>query len=157
MIQLYIYIPMLFLNILFHYGLSQDIEYSSLCHTAGPVVYPFCVYCRIPKGYSLLSLSSFLDWSAILAISVVTYVLIIKPAVSTQTFTLNLFPGIHRMCPIRWSGLWSQAWEYVIIRNESLDSFSFLFIAPMLPCFPEWHHLQSLLLHLFLAPYLFRY
>ena len=23
-------------NILFHYGLSQDIKYSSLCHTVGP-------------------------------------------------------------------------------------------------------------------------
>ena len=33
-IQLYIYIY--FLNILFHYGLSQDIEYSSLCYTVGP-------------------------------------------------------------------------------------------------------------------------
>ena len=29
----YIYIPF---YILFHYGLSQDIEYSSLCHTVGP-------------------------------------------------------------------------------------------------------------------------
>ena len=34
MIQLDIYIH--FLNILFHYGLSQDIEYSSLCYTVGP-------------------------------------------------------------------------------------------------------------------------
>ena len=25
-----------FFNILFHYGLSQDIEYSSLCYTVGP-------------------------------------------------------------------------------------------------------------------------
>ena len=25
-----------YLYILFHYGLSQDIEYSSLCYTAGP-------------------------------------------------------------------------------------------------------------------------
>ena len=29
-IHVYIY-----LNILFHYGLSQDIEYSSLCYTVG--------------------------------------------------------------------------------------------------------------------------
>lgn len=31
----YTYIYILFL-ILFHYGISQDIEYSSLCHTVGP-------------------------------------------------------------------------------------------------------------------------
>ena len=28
-------------HILFHYGLSQNIEYSSLCYTVRPVVYPF--------------------------------------------------------------------------------------------------------------------
>ena len=33
-IQLYIYT--FFLNILFHYSLSQDNEYSSLCYTIGP-------------------------------------------------------------------------------------------------------------------------
>ena len=32
--QLYMY-TFLF-KIIFHYGLSQDIEYSSLCYTAGP-------------------------------------------------------------------------------------------------------------------------
>ena len=26
----------MFFHILFHYGLSQDIEYSSLCYTVGP-------------------------------------------------------------------------------------------------------------------------
>ena len=36
MIQLFTYI---LFHILFHYGLSQDIEYSSLCYTVGPVVY----------------------------------------------------------------------------------------------------------------------
>ena len=30
-------------HILFHYGLSQYIEYSSLCYTVGHVVYPFYV------------------------------------------------------------------------------------------------------------------
>ena len=35
MIQLYIYIYILF-HILFHYGLSLDIEYSSLYYTVGP-------------------------------------------------------------------------------------------------------------------------
>ena len=36
MIQLFTYI---LFHILFHYGLSQDIQYSSLCYTVGPVVY----------------------------------------------------------------------------------------------------------------------
>ena len=31
-----IHIQTFFFHILFHYGLSQDIEYSSLCYTAGP-------------------------------------------------------------------------------------------------------------------------
>ena len=30
------YLPLLFLKILFHYSLLQDIEYSSLCYTVGP-------------------------------------------------------------------------------------------------------------------------
>ena len=34
-IQLYIYIYILF-QILFHYRLFQDSEYSSLCYTVGP-------------------------------------------------------------------------------------------------------------------------
>ena len=33
-----------FQNILFHYGLSQDSEYGSLCYTVGPVVYPSYVH-----------------------------------------------------------------------------------------------------------------
>ena len=32
----YTYMYILFFNILFHYGLSQDNEYSSLCSTVGP-------------------------------------------------------------------------------------------------------------------------
>ena len=42
MIQLYIYIHMYILShydlfhILFHYDLSEDIEFSSLCYTIGP-------------------------------------------------------------------------------------------------------------------------
>ena len=36
MIQLYIYIHSFFFHILFHYGLSQDTKYSSLCYTVGP-------------------------------------------------------------------------------------------------------------------------
>jgi len=32
----YIYIHIHFFYILFHYGLSQNIEYSSLCYTVGP-------------------------------------------------------------------------------------------------------------------------
>ena len=35
-IQLYIYI-------FFHYSLLQDIEYSSLCYTVGPVAYLFYI------------------------------------------------------------------------------------------------------------------
>ena len=35
MIQFYKYIYTLF-HVPFHYGLSQDIEYSSLCYTVGP-------------------------------------------------------------------------------------------------------------------------
>ena len=31
-----IYVHTLFFSILFHYSLSQDIEYSSLCYTANP-------------------------------------------------------------------------------------------------------------------------
>ena len=34
-----IHIYTVFVNILFHYGLSQDIEYSSQCSTEGPIVY----------------------------------------------------------------------------------------------------------------------
>ena len=30
-------------QILFHYRLLQDIEYSSLCYTVGPIVYLFCI------------------------------------------------------------------------------------------------------------------
>ena len=36
---IHIYIYILF-HILFHYGLSQDIEYSSLCSTVGPCCLP---------------------------------------------------------------------------------------------------------------------
>ena len=35
-IQLYIYIYNILFHILFRYGLSQDIEYSSLWYTVGP-------------------------------------------------------------------------------------------------------------------------
>ena len=38
----YIYTCILF-NILFHYGLPWDIEYSALCDAADLVVYPFYV------------------------------------------------------------------------------------------------------------------
>ena len=38
-IHVYIYIYILF-NILFHYDLLQDIEYSSLCYTVGPCCLP---------------------------------------------------------------------------------------------------------------------
>ena len=55
--------------------------------------------------HSLLSLSSSFDCSATLAIPMVAYVLIMKPAVSAQTFICNLFPVVHRTCPVRWSGL----------------------------------------------------
>ena len=37
--QLYIYIYLYsFFYILFHYGLSQEIGYSSLCYTVGPII-----------------------------------------------------------------------------------------------------------------------
>ena len=39
-----IHIYTFFQNILFHYGLSQDSEYGSLCYTVGPVVYPSYVH-----------------------------------------------------------------------------------------------------------------
>ena len=32
-----------FLEIIFHYGLSQDIEYYSLCYTVGPCLSILCV------------------------------------------------------------------------------------------------------------------
>ena len=35
-IHIYIHIYISFFQILFHYRLSQDIEYSSLCYTVGP-------------------------------------------------------------------------------------------------------------------------
>ena len=38
----YIYAYILF-QILFHYILLEDIEYSSLYDTVGPVVYLFCI------------------------------------------------------------------------------------------------------------------
>ena len=39
-IQLYIYIYLSILfQILFHYRLSPDIEYSSLCYTVGPCLF----------------------------------------------------------------------------------------------------------------------
>ena len=38
----HIYIHILF-YILFHYGLSQDIEHSSLCYTVGPCC--LCILC----------------------------------------------------------------------------------------------------------------
>ena len=40
MIQLYIYMHILFHG-LFHDGLLQDVEYSSLCSTVGPCCYLF--------------------------------------------------------------------------------------------------------------------
>ena len=33
----------LLFHILFHYGLSQNGEYSSPCYAVGPYVYPFCI------------------------------------------------------------------------------------------------------------------
>ena len=44
----YMYIYVLLLNILFHCGLSQDIEYRSLCCTVGP--------CCLPILYILISI-----------------------------------------------------------------------------------------------------
>ena len=32
-----------FLYILFHSGLSEDVEYSSLCYSVGLVIYPSCM------------------------------------------------------------------------------------------------------------------
>ena len=46
MIQLYIYI--LFFHILFHYGLSQDNNYSSPCYTLGPCCFIHPVYNSLP-------------------------------------------------------------------------------------------------------------
>ena len=37
-----------FLHILFHCGLSQDIEYSSRCCMLRPVVHPLCMYSFVP-------------------------------------------------------------------------------------------------------------
>ena len=42
-IYIYVYIYILF-HILSHDGLSQDIEYNSLCYTVGLVVHPFYIY-----------------------------------------------------------------------------------------------------------------
>ena len=36
-----------FLNILFHYGWSQETGYSCLCYTVGPVVYPFYIWASL--------------------------------------------------------------------------------------------------------------
>ena len=45
LIQLYIYMLILF-HILFHFGLLQDTEYSSLCYTVQPVFYTcYMWYC----------------------------------------------------------------------------------------------------------------
>ena len=45
---IYICIYILFLSILFHYGLSEDIEYSSLCY----IVEPYCLSILYMKAYS---------------------------------------------------------------------------------------------------------
>ena len=51
--------------ILFHYGLSQDIEYRSLCFMVGPCclyIYtsiPSCIWCQIPSSLSLPFPASF--------------------------------------------------------------------------------------------------
>ena len=42
-----VYLCVFFLTLL-HYGSSQDIEYGSLCCTIGLVIYPSCVYNRLP-------------------------------------------------------------------------------------------------------------
>jgi len=47
----YIYVYILF-HILFHYGLLQDIEYASLCHTVIP-----CCLCILYNGLHLLVLN----------------------------------------------------------------------------------------------------
>ena len=81
-----IHINTLFKNILFHYGLSQDIEYSSLCCTVGPYLFIyFKVYLfyfwlcwvliaarglslvEVSGGYSLLRCAGFsLQWLLLL-------------------------------------------------------------------------------------------
>ena len=38
--QLHTYILFFFFNILFHYGLTQDIEHGSVGYLEGPCVYP---------------------------------------------------------------------------------------------------------------------
>ena len=43
MIQFYTYTHTFFFYISFHYGLSQDIKYSSLCYTVGPCFLLDCV------------------------------------------------------------------------------------------------------------------
>ena len=54
MIQLYIYIP---LHILFHFVLSQGIEYSSLCNAVGPCW--LCILYLIVCIYSSQTLNPF--------------------------------------------------------------------------------------------------
>ena len=44
MIQLYIYMHSFFFLILFHYGLPQDTEYSSLCYKEYLVAYLLLIY-----------------------------------------------------------------------------------------------------------------
>ena len=47
-LQIFFYTRAFFLNILFHYGLSQDLEYGSLCYTLGP--------CCLSLSYKLMLL-----------------------------------------------------------------------------------------------------
>ena len=55
-IQLYIYIYILF-QIPFYYRLLQDIEYSSLCYTVGPLLFIYFMYSSM---YLLIPNSQFI-------------------------------------------------------------------------------------------------
>ena len=53
-LQLYIYVYILF-QILFHYTVLQDIEYSSLCYTVGTCCFLYLLRFRHSRGYIMTS------------------------------------------------------------------------------------------------------
>ena len=64
MTQLYVYTPF---HVLFHYGLSQDIEYSSLCYTVSEVkVAHLCPTLCNPMDHTVPGIlqATILEWVA---------------------------------------------------------------------------------------------
>jgi len=89
----YTYICILF-HILFHYGLSQNIEYSSVCYTVGPCYSVYnSLHLRIPNSQSVppsqpLPTEGVRDIFCLISLHIfVSWMLSFKPTFSLSSFT----------------------------------------------------------------------